>query len=123
MPSASATTPGTALETQPGSTTGTAVEPPVEPIVDAGEAPSVANNQQDAALPLSAILPRATKPTPLSKSGQSNRQETQPVTTLAASGLEPKLEQVSNQLGDLVASLSELIETFDQLFNGQRPGA
>jgi hypothetical protein len=99
------------------------VEPAVEPIVDAGEAPSVANNQQDAALLPSAILPRATKPAPLSKSGQTNHQETQPVTTLAALGLEPRLEQVSNQLGDLIASLGELIEIFDQLFDGQKPGA
>lgn len=78
---------------------------------------------QDAPLPLSAILPRAAKPAPLSKSPQAKRLETVQPSALAASGIEPEIEQVSNQLDDLIDSLNGLIEQTQPLLDQQPPQA
>ena len=68
------------------------------------------SQEQEPALPLSAILPRAAKPAPLSKSGQARRPDAAPASAVAASGIEPEIEQVSNQLDDLIDSINGLIE-------------
>ncbi|MFN8465025.1 MAG: hypothetical protein U0X20_05715 [Caldilineaceae bacterium] len=79
--------------------------------LDSGKPPlAVTSQEQEPALPLSAILPRATKPAPLSKSGQTRRPDAAPASAVAASGIEPDIEQVSNQLDDLIDSINGLLE-------------
>ena len=72
---------------------------------------------QDAPLPLSAILPRAAKQAPLSKSGQAKRPAAAQASALAASGIEPEIEQVSNQLDELIESINGLIEKTQPLLD------
>ncbi len=102
-------------------------EPAAAPVVDSGTAPQAATPQaQEPALPLRAILPRAAKPAPLTKSGQPKREEAVQASALAASGLEPELEQVSNQLDDLIKSINGLIERTQPLLDqpvGRAPAA
>jgi hypothetical protein len=79
--------------------------------LDSGKPPpAVTSQEQEPVLPLSAILPRATKPAPLSNSGQAMRPEPAQTKAVAASGIEPEIEQVSNQLDDLIDSINGLIE-------------
>ena len=91
---------------------------PAAVAADAGRAPQDVTAQgQDSPLPLSAILPRAAKPAPLSKSGQASRPEAAQASALTASGIEPEIEQVSNQLDDLIQSINGLIERTQPLLD------
>lgn len=91
-----------------------------------GQVPGADTQQElEPALPLSAILPRATRTAPLSKTGQApgqapgqpRRQEPAQANSLAASGIEPEIEQVSNQLDDLIESINGLIERTQPLLD------
>jgi hypothetical protein len=91
---------------------------PAAVAADLGRAPQYVTAQgQDSPLPLSAILPRAAKPAPLSKSGQASRPEAAQASALTASGIEPEIEQVSNQLDDLIQSINGLIERTQPLLD------
>ncbi len=91
---------------------------PAAVAADPGRAPQDATAPgPDSPLPLSAILPRAAKPAPLNKSGPARRPEAAQASALAASGIEPEIEQVSNQLDDLIESINGLIEKTQPLLN------
>jgi hypothetical protein len=86
---------------------GTASDSSVPDSIPPGGTPGTdATAAQDAALPLSAILPQASKPAPPNKNGTARRQFGPP----AAVHLEPEIEQVTNQLDDLIQSINGLIE-------------
>ena len=78
---------------------------------------------QDSALPLSAILPQAPKPAPENKNGAVTRQAGPQAAALAAAGLDPEIEQVSNQLDDLIESLNGLIEKTQPLLQQSVSGS
>ena len=87
------------------------VGPAADLAIEPGAGPqSLAPQEQGSVLPLSAILPRAAKPAPLSKGGQARRPDATPANAVAAAGIEPEIEQVSNQLDDLIDSINGLIE-------------
>jgi hypothetical protein len=84
----------------------------------AAGAPAAGAVEDDMVLPLSAILPPAPKPPPLSKNGNAPARSPQPAATaVPVTGLEPEIEQVSNQLGNLIASLNGLIEKTQPLLD------
>lgn len=94
------------------------VERGAAPITDSGETPqSVVPQEREPALPLSAILPRAEKPAPLSKNTPARHTDAAQASALAAPGIEPEIEQVSNQLDDLIESINGLIERTQPLLD------
>ena len=104
---------GAAADASTGSApaVGEPVGPTAGSAIDSGKTPPAVTSQDPGpVLPLSAILPRAAKSAPLSKSGQAMRPEPAQTKAVAASGIEPDIEQVSNQLDGLIDSINGLIE-------------